>query len=84
VRQVIALLAAELGIDLAPEVPGKFRAGDIRHCYADTGRIEALGFRPQVRLEDGVAGLVEWVRSQHAVDALRQTLADLERRTLVR
>ncbi|MGN6565159.1 MAG: nucleoside-diphosphate-sugar epimerase, partial [Thermomicrobiales bacterium] len=46
-----------------------FRAGDIRHCFADIARIrQALGYEPQVQFEDGVRDLVTWIRSETAVD----------------
>jgi dTDP-L-rhamnose 4-epimerase len=43
----------------------KFRAGDIRHCYADISRIRsAIGYEPRYRFEDGVHELVRWVAQQ--------------------
>ena len=46
VDDIAAILADGLGLEISGEVVGKYRAGDIRHCYADTRRGEALlGFR---------------------------------------
>lgn len=60
---------------------GQFRAGDIRHCFADTSRIrQMLGFDPQVRFEDGMRDLIDWVRDQEGVDLVEQARAELERR----
>lgn len=43
------------------------RAGDIRHCSADISKAERLlGFRPKIRLEDGLSSLIKW-----HLDALR-------------
>jgi nucleoside-diphosphate-sugar epimerase len=37
------------------------RVGDIRHCSADISKAEKLlGFRPKIRLEDGLSSLVKW------------------------
>ena len=37
------------------------RAGDIKHCSADISKAEKLlGFRPKIRLEDGLSSLVKW------------------------
>ena len=34
----------------------RFRAGDIRHCFADTERIsKELGYAPRMTLEDGIS-----------------------------
>jgi len=85
VLDVAHALADGLGVDIEPEIVGKFRAGDIRHCYADITRIrQTLGFQPQVRFEDGMADLIEWVREQEGVDRVEQARAELERRGLTR
>lgn len=50
-----------------PNIINKYREGDIRHCYADISRIQnKLLFKPEIDLEDGVADLVEWVKTQIA------------------
>jgi dTDP-L-rhamnose 4-epimerase len=69
VLRVGELLAHELGWSGGFEISRKFRAGDIRHCFADISRIrELIGYAPRVRFEDGVGELVAWVRQQPAAD----------------
>ena len=69
VREVATTLAAALGAEIEPELTGKYRAGDIRHCFADIGRAkQALGYAPKVNFAAGVSELVEWLREQHAED----------------
>jgi dTDP-L-rhamnose 4-epimerase len=73
VLQVASVLARELAFDRPPEIAQKFRAGDIRHCYADISRIHSiLGYAPERCFEDGVQELVTWIREQTAVDAARE------------
>jgi dTDP-L-rhamnose 4-epimerase len=68
VRQVGELLARELGWSGGFEVRQKFRAGDIRHCFADISRIRSLlGYAPRHRFEDGVPELVAWVAQQQGL-----------------
>jgi dTDP-L-rhamnose 4-epimerase len=68
VLQVAELLAQELNWTGGFEILKKFRAGDIRHCFADISRIRtALGYEPRFRFEDGVRELVEWVRQQQGI-----------------
>jgi dTDP-L-rhamnose 4-epimerase len=65
------------------EVVGKYRAGDIRHCFADvTLARELLGFEPRVRLEDGLSDLAGWLEGQTAVDRAAQAGAELAARGL--
>lgn len=85
VLDVAQALAGGLGVDIAPEVVGQYRAGDIRHCYADIGRIQrALGFEPIVTFEQGMADLIDWVREQEGVDRVDEARAELEARGLAR
>ncbi|HUS15355.1 MAG TPA: NAD-dependent epimerase/dehydratase family protein [Chloroflexia bacterium] len=83
VRQVAETLAHGLGKDLAPEIVGKFRAGDIRHCYADIGKAtRLLGYKPQVAFAGGMAELLDWVRNEQAEDHIDQARAELAGRGL--
>ncbi len=84
VNEVAARLAAVLGQEhLAPEVTGKFRVGDIRHCFADVSLAqEVLDYRPEVPLEEGMAELAAWLEGQVAVDDVDAATAELTRRGL--
>lgn len=69
IREVAAILGEELGKTAPIEITGKYRAGDIRHCYADVSRArDVLGYTPKFGFRDGVTELVSWLRSQTAVD----------------
>jgi dTDP-L-rhamnose 4-epimerase len=69
--------------DLEPEVTGKYRVGDIRHCFADITRArEVLGFEPRVALEDGLAELAAWLARQVATDRVEEARAELAARGL--
>jgi dTDP-L-rhamnose 4-epimerase len=85
IREVAELIASGLGKDIAPEQPGTYRTGDIRHCFADPTRAEdLLGFKAEVRLEDGIGELLDWVRTQTATDRVEEAAAELVARRLVR
>jgi dTDP-L-rhamnose 4-epimerase len=85
VGKVARLLAAALGrSELTPEISGRARTGDIRHCFADISRArEVLGFAPAHRLETDLDELVGWLDGQRAEDRVGQATAELERRGLV-
>jgi dTDP-L-rhamnose 4-epimerase len=85
IRSLAELLASHLEVPIAPEVPGRFRAGDVRHCYADVSRARTeLGFESRVALEEGIGELVEWVRTQAAEDHVEEALSELTERGLAR
>ena len=84
VRAIASRLARVLGKEeLEPEILGKYRVGDIRHCYADISKARrVLGYEPQVRLDDGMAELASWLAGQAAVDRVAQASAELSARGL--
>mgnify|MGYP001222625362 CR=1 FL=1 len=82
ILQVAEMLGRHLDSRRAPEIAQKFRAGDIRHCFADVSRLRALGYQPRVGFEDGVNELVNWVQSQTAVDGFERAREELSKRGL--
>src|SRR5581483_656471 len=48
--------------EIAPTITGKYRVGDIRHCFADLAKSNALlGFKPRVAFDDGLADLARYL-----------------------
>jgi len=67
-----------------PEITGKYRAGDIRHCFADISRAKkVLGYKPQVQLEEGLDDLARWLEKQSPVDRAVEARAELAARGLM-
>jgi dTDP-L-rhamnose 4-epimerase len=85
VEEVARLQAAAMGrSDLEPEITGKARAGDIRHCIPDLGKARnVLGFQAQEDFDQGLAELAEWVARQEAKDRVAEARRELELRGLV-
>jgi dTDP-L-rhamnose 4-epimerase len=78
IRQVAENLARALGKDVFPVITNKYRAGDIRHCYADiTKARRLLGYEPQVTHETGFRELSEWLSEQPAEDKAETMLQEL-------
>ncbi len=85
IAEVAQVLAERLGVELAPEVMGRYRAGDIRHCIGDPSRACAvLGFQARVSFADGLDELLAWSERQSAEDRVELSLARLEEQGLVR
>ncbi|HXR61357.1 MAG TPA: NAD-dependent epimerase/dehydratase family protein, partial [Solirubrobacterales bacterium] len=69
--------------EIEPRVTGKYRVGDIRHCFADiTLAREVLGYEPQIALDDGMAELAEWLEGQTAEDRVESAHGELAARGL--
>ena len=85
VLQVAQALASAMGRpEIAPQVTGQSRTGDIRHCFADISKARTdLGYAPRTTFEDGIAELVEWLAAQSAVDSADEARRELETRGLV-
>ena len=66
-----------------PLVTGRYRAGDIRHCFADISEARrVLGYEPRVALPDGLRELAAWLETQTAVDRAEEARGELESRGL--
>jgi len=68
---------------LKSKIVNKYRAGDIRHCFADISKIKKLGFKPSVNLDDGLLELKEWGNSISAEDKVDLAKVELEKKGLV-
>ena len=85
IEEVARSLARAVGKPhLQPQISGRSRAGDIRHCFADLTRAKALlGFEPQEDFAAGLEELAEWLAGQIAVDRVEEATAELQRWGLV-
>lgn len=81
VLEVAETLRGLLGSSSELTVTGDFRAGDIRHCYADLGRARSvLGFEPSLSVREGLALFCQWVLTQPVlVDRSEQAMNELAR-----
>jgi dTDP-L-rhamnose 4-epimerase len=86
VMEVARLLRELLRSTSDLRVSGDFRAGDIRHCYADLTRArELLGFAPNISIEQGLAEFCAWSAQQPVfTDQSEKALGELERHGLGR
>lgn len=84
VREVAQQVAAAVGKEqIEPEITGKYRVGDIRHCFADISKARRLlGYEPKVRFKDGLTELAEWLEGEAAEDKVEQAGAELAARGL--
>jgi dTDP-L-rhamnose 4-epimerase len=83
VREVASMMSAILGKAIEPDVCGKYRVGDIRHCFADITRARAiLGYAPATTLEEGLVELAEWLQDQVADDRVATASRELASRGL--
>jgi dTDP-L-rhamnose 4-epimerase len=85
VLEIAGMLSEHLtGGEIKPEIRNQFRAGDIRHCYADvTAARRLLGFKPSISLAEGLEDLLAWVREQSAEDRFDQVERELATKSLV-
>ena len=83
IAEVAEMLATALGLDIPPECTGRYRVGDIRHCFADLTQSRALlGYEPCVALDRGLVELTEWLATQRPEDLVPAASQELERRGL--
>ena len=64
IREIAETISNALKIDIAPEVNGEFRPGEMRHLTSDTTRVHAAGYEPHVDLAEGIRRYIDWIRTQ--------------------
>jgi dTDP-L-rhamnose 4-epimerase len=84
VLEVAQKMARVMGREhVEPEISGKYRVGDIRHCFAEIRLARrVLGYEPKVDFEEGLAELAEWLQGQEAEDHVAKARAELDARGL--
>jgi dTDP-L-rhamnose 4-epimerase len=84
VMEIAQLLRSELASSSKITVSGDFRAGDIRHCYADlTLARRVLGFEPKMSVTAGIAAFSRWTKTQPIeLDQSAQAMAELAKHGL--
>lgn len=79
IRDVSLVLSDALRVGIKPVTTGKYRAGDIRHCFADISEAErVLGYKSSVEFADGIRELVTWLASQNAEDRAAEAVQQLD------
>ena len=64
IREIAEQLADILKIDIAPELNGEFRPGEMRHLTSDTTVAAAAGYKPTFDLNKGISRYIDWIRQQ--------------------
>tara|TARA_Y100001970_G_C13977402_1_gene721344 strand:- start:81 stop:899 length:819 start_codon:yes stop_codon:yes gene_type:complete len=80
IKKIAESLTKILNKDFNPVIEGKYRAGDIRHCFADINLIkEKLGWSPKIKFNDGLIGLVDWLKLQKLTDKKNSSVNELKK-----
>lgn len=70
-------LVENYNIEVPINISGQYRLGDIRHNYADLGKIRRLlGFEPKVTFEEGLKRFTKWVDTQQVQEDRYQKSID--------
>lgn len=80
------LIARRAGVSIEPEIPGVYRFGDTRHVFSDVSKLRALGWMPQVPLNDIIDEYISWAIAQpdfqdyyHQAEARMKALGTLRK-----
>src|SRR5437762_11418876 len=64
IREIAEQLSDALSVDIAPEINGEFRPGEMRHLVSDTSLARSAGYEPAVDLCEGIGRYIDWIRAQ--------------------
>jgi len=78
IMQMAESLKTEIGSQSNIAISGRYRVGDIRHCYADMSKaVDFIGDILNDSFERGIRDLIAWARNEKGDVALEQSLAEL-------
>jgi dTDP-L-rhamnose 4-epimerase len=78
IHEVAVALSSALDRRAYVSITGKYRAGDIRHCFADVSAAhQLLNYQPKVRFAEGMKELAHWLRVQQPQDRSETAVAQL-------
>ena len=84
ILELARTLCSRLGRRISPQPSGQFRAGDVRHCFADISKARTLlGFAPRVLFPQGLDNLLPDAVSSE-VSSISKAYAELRDRGLIR
>ena len=86
INSIAQILAQKINPKLKPVITNKYRAGDIRHCFADISKFkEKSGFEPKTSFKQGIEELIQWVKLQvgKVQDKSRNAFEELENKGLI-
>jgi len=64
ISEIAKIISDVLEIDIAPDINGEFRPGEMRHLTSDTTRVRAIGYELHVDLAEGIHRYIDWIRTQ--------------------
>ncbi len=86
INNIAQILTQKINPKLKPIITNKYRAGDIRHCFADISKFkEKSGFEPKTSFKQGIEELIQWVKLQvgKVQDKSRNAFEELKNKGLI-
>ena len=65
--ELVKVLCKAYRINVAPVLHSEFRPQDVRHFVHDSSKLQSLGFKPLVSLEEGITLTTEWIKKQENI-----------------
>jgi len=78
ILQVAESLKKEIGSKSAVEITGRYRIGDIRHCFADMAKTASyIGKPSESSFKQGIRDLIDWASNEGKTAELEKSLTEL-------
>ncbi|NSB12957.1 SDR family NAD(P)-dependent oxidoreductase [Clostridium beijerinckii] len=85
VLRIANILTKLINPTLNPIITGKYRVGDIRHCYADISKAKnILGYYPRFTVDEGIKLFLEWALKEESYDNSDIAEKELKKRDLLK
>lgn len=68
VLDFVKILGRVYARSVTPVLRNEFRPGDCRHLVSDASRLRALGWEPEVPVEEGLKRYADWIRTYSSIE----------------
>jgi dTDP-L-rhamnose 4-epimerase len=84
IHSIAQTLCDALAPGTVPLVPGQFREGDIRHCFADVSLARKhLGWHATMPFKEGLQEFLQWAREESPEDRTDEANAEMRAKGLI-
>ena len=86
IKKIAEILIEKIKPGVKSLITNEYRAGDIRHCFADVTKIKKkLGFELKFSFEDGIEEFIKWIKLQvgKVNDNSRKAYNELKEKRLI-
>ena len=83
VLEFARLILKEFNSDIEISIPREFRMGDTRHTISDTSKLQYLGWKPTISIEQSIREYISWIKNKDVKAEYNEQIEQIMKENLV-